>query len=131
MADVSYFVKPRSWKVTGGSGPVTEYLPATGSVRIVAQKNGSPETYRVIPLGRSSSKPWEGFKHSNGRLECPLDDSRLLVIEQGKNSGGKVRLSARVERRAGAKSVRVKPGLDMSGTWGAETNPPPGSGGRT
>lgn len=131
MADISYFLDPESWKVTDGSGRLTKYLPAKGcTVKIEPQQNGSSRTFRIAPAGRSRIKPREGFKYLNGRLELPLKDANcVLVIEQEDRTDGKVRVTGRFEPRARAKGVKRKPGLEMSGTWGAET-PPPGGGGK-
>ena len=91
MADINYFLEPKSWKVTAGSGPLSQILPAKGSsVRIEEQPNGS--------------------------------------VEQDK-AKGKKGLKGKVERPAKPKGVKPLPGRDMTGTWGAETNPGSGSGG--
>jgi hypothetical protein len=131
MADIKYFLEPKSWKVTAGSGPCIEYLPDKGSIRIEAQPNGSSPTYRIVPAGRLKVKPkaCEGFKYLKGRLERPTHDSCVLVIEQGDTRDGIARLTGRVEPRPGRKGIKRKPELEMTGTWGAETPPPPGGGG--
>jgi len=131
MADINYFLKPESWKVTAGSGQLTKYLPAKGStVKFEAEQNGSSKTFRIAPAGRSRIKPREGFKYLKGRLELPLNDANcVLVIEQEDRADGIARLKGRVEARAKGKGIKQKPGLDMTGTWGAETNPGSGGGG--
>jgi len=133
MADISYFLK--SWKVTDGSGQFSKHLPAKGSTVKIEAQNGSSDTYRIAPAGRSRIKPREGFKYLKGRLELPLKDSNcVLVIEEEKRADGVARLKASIESRTQTqgkviKGIKKLPGLDMSGTWGAETNPPPGGGG--
>jgi hypothetical protein len=127
MADLNYFLQ--SWKVTDGSGQLTKHLPAKGStVKIEPQQNGSSKAFRIAPAGRSRIKPREGFKYLNGRLELPLKDTNcVLIIEQEDRADGVARLKGRVESRAKGKGIKQKPGLEVTGTWGAETNP--GSGG--
>ena len=129
MADLNYFLQ--SWKVTDGSGQLTRHLPAKGStVKIEPQQNGSSKAFRIAPAGRSRIKPREGFKYLNGRLELTLKEANcVLIIEEEDRGDGKDRLKGRVESRGKGKGIKVKPGLEMSGTWGAETNPPPGGGG--
>ncbi|HVG06698.1 MAG TPA: hypothetical protein VNM67_03270 [Thermoanaerobaculia bacterium] len=129
MADLSYFLK--NWTVTDGSGQLTKYLPAKGStVKIEAQQNGSSKTFRIAPAGRSRIKPREGFKYLKGRLELSMKDANcVLVIEQEDRADGIPRLKASIEPRAKGKGIKHMPGTEMSGTWGAETNPPGGGGG--
>jgi hypothetical protein len=127
MADISYFLRTEGWKVTDGSGQLTKHLPAKGSTIKIEQQNGS-KSLRIAPAGRSRIKPREGFKFLKGKLELPLKESNcVLLIEEEDRGDGRARLKARVEARV-AKGTRRKPGLDVTGTWGAETNPPPGGG---
>lgn len=129
MADVSYFLEPKSWKVIDGSGQFTKYLPAKGStVKFEARQNGSSKTFRIVPAGRSRVKPCEGFKFLKGRLELPIKGADCALVIEEERVGGKPGLRARFEWRASGKSVKKDPGLEMSGTWGAETNPPGGGG---
>ncbi|MFL6199032.1 MAG: hypothetical protein ACJ76J_07640 [Thermoanaerobaculia bacterium] len=129
MADINYFLEPKGWKVTAGSGVMAQHLPGRGSsIKFEPQQNGSARTFRIVPAGRSrSARTIEGFRYQNGRLELPTriaESDCLLVIEEDKK-GGKNRLKGKVESpgkpkpKAGPKPLPEK---DMTSTWGAESN---------
>jgi hypothetical protein len=123
MAEKSYFLKPESWTVIDGTGALTQFLPAKGSLRIVETQNGAKTTFRIVPVGRSRFKAREGFTFLQGRLEQTIKGTDgVLIIDQGESSDGKDRLMARVERRP-KRGVKKLSAQDVSGTWGAETNP--------
>ena len=107
MADISYFLRPESWKVTAGSGQLTKYLPAKGStVRFEAQ-NGSSNTLRIVPAGKSKAKPREGFKYLKGRLELK-GAGCVVVIQQEKDRGDGIdRLRGCIELPAKGKAPQA------------------------
>lgn len=133
MADINYFLKPASWKVLTGGGPLlSKFLPAKGSTIRIERHAARSTKIRVVGIdGRGTTRVLlEDFKFQKekGRLELKKLDF-VVVIEDAK-ANGRNRVRAKVERGAAlqGQASTPLPGQDITGTWGAEANP--GGGGK-